>query len=341
MIKGTDPTGRAWQVGDLSRKVGKTLMSQGTNIQTLIHEGMAVIDEPHCPEDEGLVTRAIAALSKFVEVQEARRNKTITFSDRGNDGKFMMFYNHKKTDDMEQGPDGKFRHVQYSAAKNTSPVVNIHYAPRLVNVVAELPKDTSTFVVMYLKGLAELFACPTDNIFNWHMMLLNYTAGGGFSSHSDGIKAFNNQAGIVVLLSLAKIANQPKYFDMIPVSVLSRDSPIRITTTGSQAILMSGLPRVDEPHAVPFGNTTEGCTLAIKMPFVDSDSPYIRMLTSQLSGVKVQMFDTKLAVEAGKGTPVALKADAPEFTFPALKADAPEFTFPALKAEAKEFVPSF
>ena len=325
MLKDADPTGRAWEAGNLSRKVGKTFMQDGTDIKARIHEGMAVINVPECPADDPmLIGRAVASLSEFVKRQEdrGRRDPAATFSDRGPDGKFMIFYNHRRSDEMEQGPDGKYRHVQYSDAPAPPPKthVNVHYGPSISNVIAALPRATADFVVMYLKGLAELFECAADEIMGWSLMLLDYCADGGFSSHIDGIRGFNNQAGFVVLLSLSDVEDQPKSLDLIPISTLSRDRPIRITTKGRESILMTGLARVDEPHSIPFNNRRGGRTLAIKMPFVRSTAPYVRMLRSQLSGVEVQLFDVAEALKAGKGS-AALSATAREF-MPSLSASA-------------------
>ena len=345
MLKSDDPTGRAWEVGNFSRKVGKTFMHDGTNIRAKIHDGLAVINSPNEPL---LVQRAVASLREFVRSQEARRDPTVTFSDRGVDGKFMIFYNHKKTDEMEQGADGKFVHVQYTATKVTHTHVNVQYIPNISNAIAALPKDTAVFVIRYLKGLAQLLECPTDEIFDWSMMLLDYCADGGFSSHTDGIKAFNNQAGIVVLVSLSDVEDQSKSFDLIPIWTLSKDRPIRITTKGRDGILMSGLARVDEPHSVPFNNKNGGRTLAIKMPFVQSSAPYIRKLKSQLSGVEVQMFDAAMAIESRQA--LLSSVQAPEFRplssvqapeFHPLSAVAQEFRSMTLSVAAQEFVPTW
>jgi hypothetical protein len=154
MLKGKDATERAWQLGNAVRGM-KTSPSHGTDYETEIHEGMAVLDEPQYPDDPLLIKRAMGALDDFFRGEENRPNRSITFSGRGADGKLMVGYNHKKDDKMEQGPDGTYRHVQYaeSAPKAPSNVVKIHYVPTIADVLAELPEDTFIFVVMYLKGL--------------------------------------------------------------------------------------------------------------------------------------------------------------------------------------------
>ena len=302
MLKGKDATERAWQLGNAARGM-KTLPIHGTPKKTKIHPGMAVLNAPEYLDDPWLIERGMGALDGFFRGEEAHPNRSITFSGRGADGKLMIGYNHKKDDEMEQGPDGTYRHVQYAetASKTPSNVVNLHYVPTIADVLAELPEDTFIFIVMYLKGLCELYECSTDQIFNWSIMLLDYIKGGGFASHTDGVKAFNNQAGFVNLLSLC---NQAKHFDLIPVSTLSEDKPIRITTNGYESIVMTGKPRVDEPHAVPFDDIPKKRTLAIKMPFILSTAKYIYMERSELSGIYVQKFDAKAAIKAGKGAVV-------------------------------------
>jgi hypothetical protein len=251
----------------------------------------------------------------------------------------MIFYNFKRSDEMVQMPNGKYKHEEYADAKGVKAVhthVNFHYQPNISNTIAALPNDTADFFIMYLKGLAQLFECPTDEIFSWSSMLLDYSVDGGFSSHTDGIKAFNNQAGFVVLLSLSDIDDQAKSFDLIPTWTLSKNRPIRITTKGYEGILMTGLARVDQPHSIPFENGRRGRTWAIKMPFVASESPYIRMLRSELSGVDVQLFDTAMAIEAkAPAKELAFSASAQEFS--PLSASAQEFS--PLSASAQEFSP--
>jgi hypothetical protein len=329
-------------VGNLSRKVGKTFMRDGTDIKANMHEGMAVINAPQPPADNPLlIKRAIASLSDFVKKQESNRSPSVTFSDRGPDGKLMIFYNFRRSDEMVQMPNGKYKHEEYADAKGVKAVhthVNFHYQPNISNTIAALPNDTADFFIMYLKGLAQLFECPTDEIFSWSSMLLDYSVDGGFSSHTDGIKAFNNQAGFVVLLSLSDIDDQAKSFDLIPTWTLSKNRPIRITTKGYEGILMTGLARVDQPHSIPFENGRRGRTWAIKMPFVASESPYIRMLHSELSGVDVQLFDAAMAIEGGAKVPakeLAFSASAQEFSPVAFSASAQEFS--PLSASAQEF----
>lgn len=340
-LKGTTGTERVWELGDLSRKLGPTYLSEGTGTRKPLPKGMAVLEVPECEEDPSLMLRATRALSGFIRDEEravANKTTSLTFIPRGKDGKIMVGYNHNKTSEVELGEDGVYRHVQYSGPRPTGPV-KLHYAPSLVNVLAELPRETTVFLVKYLKGLADLFGCDHSEIFRWNMMILEYISGGGFSRHIDGIKAFNNQAGIVILLSLS-MQGGAKHLDLIPVSTLTKETAVRVTTKAAgETIIMSGLPRVDEPHSVPFddaGLDPKGArliTVAIKCPFIESVKEYVSIIQSRITGASVQEFDAEKAIAAQKGI----------LPVPALSVSAAEFTSSSaatFSVSATEFVPA-
>lgn len=317
MLNGGEPIERAWQVGQISRKVGKTYDFHGTDIRTKMHSGMAVINAPQSPlDDPHFMEDVVNSLARFVKKQEAEPNRLIVPEDRGSDGKLMFFYSHRKSDEVEKGPDGKWRIRVFADAKGVKKekrYADIYWSPNICNVIAFLPKLVAEFVISYLKGLAVLFECSHDEILKASLMLLDYSLDGGFGSHTDGIAAFMRQAGVVAMISMPDIDDGLKSLDLTPIWDHTKDIPTRITIERNQAILMTGLARVDEPHSVPFGmNRKGGRTLAFKFPFLESMSPYVRIVRSELSGVDVQMFDADMAIEAGKRA-AALDVSAKEF----------------------------
>ncbi len=85
-------------------------------------------------------------------------------------------------------------------------------------------------------------------------------------------------------------------------------------------------------------NRQGGRTLAFKFPFLDSKSPFIRIVRSELSGVEAQMFDTDMAIKAMEDAAVL---DAPveevRMDLSSLSVSAKEFK--QLNVEAHEFTP--
>jgi hypothetical protein len=341
MLKGDNAMDRAWEAGEWhGKKVGKTFNTNGTDTPAKMHAGMAVINAP--TDDPGLMKQVTAKLAEFVKKQEENPNPTTLFSKRGTDGKLMFFYDFIKSDVMEKGSNGKWHHKVYAdakSAKQPKAYVDIRWKSSICDNIARLPPIVAKFVVSYLKGLAALFECSHADILTGSMMLLDYSEDGGFSSHIDGYKDFNSQAGFVVLLSMSDIEDELKSFDLTPIWDQSTDKPIRITTTGNQAILLTGLARVDEPHSIPFFmNRKGGRTFAFKFPFLNSKSPFVRLVRSELSGAEAQMFDADMAIKAEKDS-----AGAEELCMAqglsSLSVSAEDFN--PLNAEAREFTPSF
>ena len=349
-------TDRVWSLGDKARKMGETWLSDGTGIKQSLPEGMAVLEGPARSADQEAMRQAIKALNLFMTQEKNKvksKTSSITFVPPSK-GKFMIGYNPLKTSDMVEDEAGNLvldkngnpQHVRYEDSKPLSKAdVTVHYVPTMADVLAELPREAAVFLVRYLKGLANLFGCDCEELMDGSLMLLEYTAGGGFSRHIDGIKAFKNQAGAVALLSLTENEEIEKHLDLIPMSA---KTPVRITTKAAgETIIMSGLPRVDMPHSIPFGDAglnPKGPTVitaAFKFSFLPSKGRRMEFVQSKLTGVIAQQFNADVVIAAQKKT---VTASAAEFTVPStvFSASAAEFTVPSMvfSASAADFTPA-
>lgn len=141
----------------------------------------------------------------------------------------------------------------------------IQHQPTFKEVIERLhsraPRLTE-YILLYCNVFVRLLCIDTDRLERAQLSLVYYPKNAGLNPHIDSIFQFNGTIGPIFTIAMG---TGRKMFDMLP-TLEHIGTPTRIYSRPNQFTVMDGMSRVSWSHCLPWGNTMEQWTVALKFP---------------------------------------------------------------------------